>query len=362
MGAELLGLGTARPAGSVRQDDAAAAAVECLRPPPKQARLLPALYRRAHVDARHSVLLDGPDTSGGFTRFYRPAHGAADRGPGTAARMERYRSEAPPLAAAAAQSAVTGASVEPSAITHLVTVSCTGFTAPGLDVALVDRLGLSPEVARTHVGFMGCHGAINGLRTAAAFAERPSARTLVCAVELCTLHFQYETHPDSVVTNALFADGAAAAILGDGHADGRPRLAATGSVVLPSSAGLMAWDISDHGFLMRISPRVPEVLREHLRPWLARWLASLGRSIDAIEGWAIHPGGPRLLDCVGEGLGLSDEATRSSREVLRACGNMSSPTVLFVLERLLAGGRRGPVVLLAFGPGLTVEAALVEVA
>jgi predicted naringenin-chalcone synthase len=248
-----------------------------------------------------------------------------------------------------------------SQITHLITVSCTGFFAPGVEFALIRQLGLSPAVARVNVGFMGCHGALNALRAAQAFiAAEPSARVLLCCVELCSLHYQYGWDQEQVVANTLFADGAAAVVL-SAEAEHRPgawRLAGCGSCLLPDSEREMTWRITDHGFAMTLSPRVPELIRVRLRPWLEAWLAQHGRRVEEVKSWAIHPGGPRVLQATLEALGLPPDASDASAAVLADCGNMSSATVLFVLRRLQQTGGSPPCVALAFGPGLTAEAAL----
>jgi predicted naringenin-chalcone synthase len=246
-------------------------------------------------------------------------------------------------------------------VTHLVTVSCTGFVAPGLDRDLIHTLRLAPTVERTHVGYMGCHGALNGLRVARAFTGAdPGARVLVCAVELCSLHYHYGWDPEKLVANALFADGAAAVAGCPAAAAPRGawRVAATGSCLVPASADAMSWVVGDHGFEMALSRRVPELIARHLRPWLQGWLERQGVPLAEVGSWAIHPGGPRILEAVEEGLELPRSASEASRAVLAECGNMSSATVLFVLDRLRARGARLPCVALAFGPGLAAEALL----
>lgn len=354
----ILGLGTALPPHAIRQDRAASLAKACGCYTNQQARLLAVLYQRARVKTRGSVLLEPSGEDGVAQAFFAPAAHEADRGPTTRARLERYAQDAPPLARAASEAALADAGVSPSAITHLVTVSCTGFAAPGVDIRLTKELGLSPNVERTHVGFMGCHGALNGLRVASALAAQdPRARVLVCAVELCSLHFRYGWHEEGLVANALFADGAAACVVGQ-TASGGLRLRATGSCLLPDSEEAMGWRIGDHGFEMRLDPSVPELISQQLRPWLAGWLAARDVTIERVGAWAIHPGGPRILRSVVAGLGLPEEATAVSREILARYGNMSSPTVLFILKRLQELHAPQPYVALAFGPGLVAEAAL----
>ncbi len=358
MTAAILGLGTAVPARSIAQ----AAALEMARfiavPEEKQDRLLPVLYRRTNVNRRGSVLLEDGENGevAKAQSFFAPAVSASDAGPGTGARLDRYAREAPLLAAEAGADALRDAGVQPARITHVVTVSCTGFMAPGLDAALIKALGLSREAQRTHVGFMGCHGAINGLRVAKAMVDAdPAACVLVVAVELCSLHFHYGSHPEQMVANALFADGAAGVVVGRSEDENRPRLAGFGSCIIPDSEDAMTWRVGDHGFEMTLSARVPELLEAELRGWVDRWLGSLGLDRSRIGSWAVHPGGPRIVSTVEKTLELPAGATEVSRGVLAERGNMSSPTVLFIVKELLKLGRPRPFVTLGFGPGLVAE-------
>jgi len=349
----VLGLGTALPRHALPQELSALWSQEVSGGNGRR-RLIPAVFRATGIRRRYSVVLEGDPVR---QSFFRAARDGADGGPTTRTRMERYAAEAGPLALAAARAALADSGVEPAAIAHLVTVSCSGFRAPGFDLDLVARLPLPPGVSRTHVGFMGCHGALNGLRVAHALAAaEPAGAVLLCALELCSLHYDYRTETARILANALFADGAAALVARAGP--GPWTLAASGSRVLPASADLMTWSIGDHGFEMGLSPRVPDVIAAHLRPWLAAWLAESGLAVGDVASWAIHPGGPRILDAVAEALGLPPEATADARAVLVEYGNMSSPTVLFILDRLRRRDAPRPCVALGFGPGLTAEAAL----
>lgn len=355
------GLGTALPPLSISQPEAESRAAAISGFSPEDQRKLRLLYRASGVRQRGSVLLE-PGDSGGVTQsFYQPRQSAEDRGPTTAQRMQRYDASAGELAEQASRRALDAADCSPAAIRHLVTVSCTGFSAPGFDLALIERLGLDPSVSRTHVGFMGCHGALNGLRVANALASaEPGVPVLLAAVELSSLHHFYGWHPDRLVANALFADGAAAVVgaVRQRSESKHWRLAAQGSTVLPGTSDLMSWRIGDHGFEMTLSAQVPGVIIETLRPWIERWLASAGTRLDRIQSWAVHPGGPRILSAVEEGLSLRPDALSTSREILARCGNMSSPTVLFIAEQLRKTDAPLPCVALGFGPGLAIEAAL----
>jgi prepilin-type processing-associated H-X9-DG protein len=366
MSVSILGIGTAVPELSIEQSAAAEAAGILCGLTDKQRRLLPTLYRHAGVRKRHTVLLtdEARDQPGGQA-FYRSVEEGGPLGPTTAARMQKYAEAATSLATAACRKALADASIEPHEITHLVTCSCSGFAAPGVDVQLIRDLLLPAGVARTHVGFMGCHGALNALRVARAFADAdPDARILVCAIELCSLHHQYGWNPAQIVANALFADGSAAVVCGHAEeepgSESKPRWLASGSTVVPQTEDLMSWNIGDHGFQMTLSARVPDVIQSSLRAWLESWLAAEGIDLGDIAHWGIHPGGPRILQACIDALKLEPSAIQTSRDVLAEFGNMSSPTILFITERLIRNRTPGPCVLLAFGPGLTIEAALVE--
>jgi alkylresorcinol/alkylpyrone synthase len=361
MNVALRGLGLGLPRYSIAQSDSAEIARSFVYQNAQAEKVLPLLHRLSQVQRRGSVLLERPEGDEPRHSFYWQARDPDDRGPSTAARLERFAQEATPLAETACRRALDEAATGAGEITHLITVSCTGFFAPGVEFALIQNLGLSPSVARVNVGFMGCHGALNALRVAQAFiAADPTARILLCCVELCSLHYQYGWDQERVVANALFADGAAACVLA-AEAEHRPeawKLAACGSQLLPDSEREMTWRITDHGFAMTLSPRVPELIRQRLRPWLEPWLAERGLRIEDIASWAIHPGGPRVVQAALESLSLNGSTAGASAAVLAEHGNMSSATVMFVLRRLQQTGAAPPCVALAFGPGLTAEAAL----
>jgi predicted naringenin-chalcone synthase len=359
---DLAGFGTAVPEHYLTQAEAAELHTAISGIDPERRRTLRAVYRRSGVVRRHSALLlssDGPLPE--RQAFYQPARDGTDQGPSTERRMERYGADAPGLAVAASRAALRDAEVDPAAVTHVVTVSCTGFMAPGLDARIIHVLGLSPATQRTHVGFMGCHGALNGLRVAQSLVgSNPDAVVIVCSVELCSLHFAYGWQPEMMVANALFADGAAAVVCRAPSDCALPwRLGPTATVRLPDSEDDMSWRIGDHGFRMTLSARVPDRVAGCLGGWLAPWLAAQGLGVADVGSWAIHPGGPRIVSAVEQAVGLTREETAASRSVLSDFGNMSSATVLFILERLRAAGAARPCVALALGPGLVAEVALI---
>ena len=364
MSFQLLGLGTAVPDASVNQTEGLAVARSLGDPELRTATWLDKVYAHSGVKRRHQVIgrgliddvLHGTRDSGSI---FLPSLEGENDGPTTAQRMELYAEHAPKLGIAASAKALAEANMEPNRVTHLITVSCTGFIAPGVDYAIMQQLRLPATVQRTHVGFMGCHGALNGLRVANAFATAdPSAVVLVCAVELCSLHYYYGVQPDRVVANALFADGAAAVVGTGSTSKAAWQLHANGSCLIDKTEKAMAWTVGDYGFEMTLSRKIPHYIAQSLRPWLEAWLTDNGLSLADVNNWAVHPGGPKILSAVQETLELSDNAMSTSRRIYETHGNMSSPTVLFTIQQLRHQGVAGPTVMLGFGPGLVVEAAL----
>ena len=361
----VLGIGTAVPRLRISRSESVDAATTLCAEDADQALVVEKLYRQAGVEARHLV-----HTHEEFRRvvygegdYDTPwiANGLGDKGPSTAKRMERYEREALPLAEHASLAALSSSGIPPSDLTHLITVSCTGFSAPGVDIGLIKRLGLPATVERTHVGFMGCHGALNGLRVARGLlAAEPRAKLLLCSVELCSVHYAYGWDPKKVVGNALFADGSAAVVVGEDTSPTGPAwgLAATGACLFPDSEQAMAWFVRDHGFEMVLSSKVPNLIERNLRPWLTTWLANQDLTIADVGSWAVHPGGPRVLNCVENSLGLTPEATAASRMILESHGNMSSSTVLFILDELMRRNAELTMRRMGFGPGLAAEVVL----
>jgi predicted naringenin-chalcone synthase len=364
MSLAIASIGTAVPEHHGDQELALSIAQAMCAETEKHDRALRAIYRRSGVRKRHTVLNEMSNgTSADNDMFSIPTRGSGDRGPTTLQRMQRYEKEIPSLAIRAAREALELADISANSLTHLITVSCTGFSAPGFDFSLINELALSPHVARTHVGYMGCHAALNGLRVARAFlAADNSARVLMCAAELCTLHLYYGWDAEKVIANALFADGAAAlvAMPADRAAPQAWRVVDNGSTVLENSGDFMSWRIGNHGFEMTLSTDLPNLIQQKLRPWLDGWLDGHGLSIEDIGSWAIHPGGPRIVSSAAAAADLQPESIATSQEVLAQFGNMSSPTILFILRRLCELDAARPCVALAFGPGITVEAALIR--
>jgi predicted naringenin-chalcone synthase len=257
------------------------------------------------------------------------------------------------LAEQAVRNALQQADIEAFSLTHLVLVSCTGMVAPGVELELMRRLGIPSSVQRYCIHFMGCYAAFTGLRLADQLVKaNPKSRVLVVSVELCTLHFQKEYTEDNLLANSLFGDGAAAALVM--QSEKGLQIKNYFSEVLWEGEKDMAWKIGDFGFEMRLSQYIPSLLNQGIRR--LRDLFEAKFNFSKVRHVAIHPGGKQILIQVQEAFGLSPEVNRHALEVLRTCGNMSSASILFVLERMLQDSSiQGDILALGFGPGLTLE-------
>jgi predicted naringenin-chalcone synthase len=281
----------------------------------------------------------------------------------TERRMSRYQTEAIPLGKEAADRAITDAGLTADQLGLFVVCSCTGYATPGLDILLARDLGMAPDVQRLFVGHMGCYAALPGLGTAADFVVARNRPALLLCAELTSLHLQppaVRADVQQIVSHALFSDAAAAVVVTPGDVGGYA-VREVAAVTDSTTADHMTWEVTDRGFRMGLSPRVPDVLAVHVRGLVDRLLARHGLTVGDVDGWAVHPGGPKILDVVGERLGLDEAQLAPSREVLATYGNCSSPTVLLVLDALRRRAvppRR--ILMLAFGPGLTLYGTLLE--
>ena len=333
-------------------------------------RLVGTCFDSAAIDTRYTAVAEMTrDSQAENPQFFDAGTGLLLR-PSTKVRNDIFATEATKLFIEAARKALDASpEIGLLDITHLVTVSCTGFFNPGPDYKIVRALGLNPAVQRYHLGFMGCYAAFPALRAAKSFCEAdPNAVVLVVCAELCSLHVRTSNDPDTIMGSALFADGAAAAIVTAQNAPESPallRLDHFETVLTPVGEESMAWNIGDHGFEMVLGNYVPHIIDDHiigaLEPLLSRDQSLLGLPYRDIRHWAIHPGGRSILDKVQSRLELSDEQLVPARETLRRFGNMSSATVLFVLKHILelpAEDGDDRICSMAFGPGLTVETGL----
>lgn len=319
------------------------------------------VYKESGIEFRHSVVQDYGDSPVEYVLFH-PRDGVLN--PSTGTRNEIYQREAGVMFVDLAKGVLDQSGLDPSEITHVITVSCTGFFAPGPDFEIVQALGLSESTQRFHLGFMGCYAAFPALRMAHSLCEGdPHARVLIVSVELCTLHFQSTKELDHLIGAAIFADGGAGLLVSGSPTPEAPSLESESFANTITQTGKkdMAWTIGDHGFDMILSSYVPDIIEANLEEALAPLFVQAGLSPTDITTWGLHPGGRSIVDKVEASLGLGAEQLEASRYVLANYGNMSSATVLFVLQRILASKdtREGDSVLgLAFGPGLSIESGL----
>ncbi|GGE05471.1 naringenin-chalcone synthase [Aureimonas endophytica] len=313
------------------------------------------LADRSGIERRYSCIRPSEDPRGASV----DVEGVFRRGafPGTAQRMQMFERDAPDLAVEAVEKLDLGDRA--GSITHLVVTTCTGFSAPGIDLEIVARCGLDPSVERTIIGFMGCYAAINGLKLAHHIVRStPDARVLLVNIELCTLHLKETTDLEKLLSFCLWGDGCAASLIS--AEPGGLRLDRFKAMLAADSRDLMSWSVRDDGFDMVLSGRVPAAIQRSLGTDPGAFLD--GRPVDEISLWAVHPGGRTVLDAVERALALPADALRHSREVLRNVGNMSSATVMFVLRKMLDMPAGLPGCAMAFGPGLTAETMLFETA
>lgn len=356
----LLSLSTAVPPYLYTQQDVAQKSIDILSIEQEKAELLHRMYQNSSIEKRYSVIDD----------FHKPREEWEFWGsqypqtvPGMTARNLRYKKDAPQLAEKAARQALEKWGGEGKRITHIISVSCTGVIAPGIEYYLMQNLDLSPTINRLGINFMGCFGAFKGLSVARAFTqEDPDSRVLLVCTELCSLHLQTDTNSETLTANALFSDGSAAAIIGGNPRSGEKpiwEIMHTYSLGFKNSVDKMSWEASDRGFLMRLSPTVPVLIRRHMQEF-ARGLLP-GEIQPEQCDWAVHPGGNSILQAVERSLQLQPDQTKASWDTLANYGNMSSATFLFVLENLSSQSHlRLWTAGVGFGPGLSAEGILLK--
>ncbi len=356
----ILALATAVPPYSVKQNEIAEALICKLKLSETDAFKLRKIFSHSKVENRHTAIehlrngcFEGALYGESFPKSL----------PGSKRRNEVFKSVAPALAHQAAKQALENWGGSLKEITHVISVSCTGFMAPGIEFLLVDSLGLPRNTSRLGINFMGCFGAFQGLNTAKAFVkENPKHRVLVVCTELCSLHFQGKASTENIVANCLFADGAAAVVMGGDLKENEEPLwfiEKNTSFALEGSTQEMSWEPGDDGYEMRLTDRVPVKIREGIQSFTEELLGA-DRDVLAVD-WHIHPGGKAILKGIAETIGLNDLHLKPSWEVLRKYGNMSSATFLFVLQEALQQGQlKEKGIGVAFGPGLSMEGVLLS--
>jgi len=357
MTATILALATEVPKTSLAQEDFAEAATKHLKLSESEARLLERITKNGQISRRHTVVEDFYENG-----FKGAAFNFCESTPQTSLRNEIFKKEAPQLAISVCKKALHAWGGDRQSITHVISVSCTGMIAPGIEFLLIDALGLPRNVERLGINFMGCFGAFKGLAVAKALAlENPRNRVLLVCTELCSLHLQTDTQIDTLISNTLFADGAAAVVVGSkAHSTEKPlfEICRQGSTALESTLDLMTWEAGDYGYSMRLSAHVPAQIEAHIAPFAARLIGD-GQSFTSFT-WAVHPGGKSIVDSVAKACELQPEQLRASWKVLKDYGNMSSPTFLFVLKEILNEKSNENIIGLGFGPGLSVEGILLK--
>ncbi len=358
-------IGTATPPHPLGQSAIAAFMCRAMQLSKDDARKLRILFRASGIETRYSVLEDYGKTED--FHFYENTPGM-EPFPSTKRRLELYRRHALAISLESVSACLSRIpALRKDSITHLIVVSCTGMYAPGLDIDLVKALGLNSTIERTSINFMGCYAAFNALKLAsAACTAQSQSKVLIVCTELCTIHFQKENTEDNMLANALFADGAAAVMVESAARPGLNLLAESFHCELATEGEHdMTWTVGDLGFEMRLSSYVPEVVGSGIKNLTRSLLSKIHQSLPQVAYFAIHPGGKRILEAIENELGLTKSQNRFAYDVLKKYGNMSSPTVLFVLQEVWQTlneedhGKR--ILSFAFGPGLTLESMLLRI-
>jgi predicted naringenin-chalcone synthase len=325
----------------------------------EETKSLSNLYAKSGIDYRHSVIPD-------FNIATKLSNLFTNDVPNIETRLELYYQHALPLALDAVSDCLK--KLEDTSITHVISVSCTGMMAPGLDIELVRALQLNKDTERTAIQFLGCYAAMHALKQAHYIcATNKTARVLIVCVELCTLHFQNSTTRDNLLSNAIFADGAAAALICNDQESSKPAIALHQFYSRIDFNGFndMGWYIKSNAFQMRLTSQIPAHIKTQFKQlveeqFLKSELQSFPKEV-ALYDWAIHPGGKKILDVIEEDFELNSNALIASRHILNQNGNMSSPTILFILKELLLTPQKDkPLLIAAFGPGLTSELAFAK--
>jgi predicted naringenin-chalcone synthase len=322
-------------------------------------RKLKFLYNQSAIETRYSVLPDYSLNADEW-KFY-PATENLEPFPNLELRMKWFNRTAPALTVNAIEKCINN-KIAKEEITHLITVSCTGLSAPGLDLQVIEAMDLSPTIFRTSVNFMGCYAAIHALKLADAFCNQDeNAKVLIVCTELCTLHFQKENTIDNIAASLLFGDGSAAALItNDGFKEDGLKILNFYSEVAFKGKKDMSWELSSSGFLMTLSGYVPDLIEEDFNKLLTNALKNAHCNKEDISHWCMHPGGKRILSAIEKSIDVKKEDLQYAYSVLKNYGNMSSPTILFVLKEIMNSlkvkkEKKANIFGAAFGPGLTLE-------
>lgn len=354
---KIISIGTAVPPFAHQQDAILPFMQHIYALSDEDRRKLKFLYHQSGIRTRYSVIPDYSRPAREW-KFYPPTENL-EPFPSLEQRMQWYHKYAAPLSLDAIRQCLAG-KINPREVTHLITVSCTGMSAPGLDLELVELIDLPRTVFRTSVNFMGCYAALHALKIADAFCRADAgAKVLIVCTELCTLHFQQEPSTDNITSSLLFGDGSAAAlVVGDEQPGKGVKIDSFYSEIVTKGKKDMTWELSATGFQMVLSSYIPDLIEEDFASLVSRALEKNNSRLETISHWCIHPGGRKILDSIHKSLHFTNGHLDLSYEVLKEYGNMSSPTILFVLQRImdkLDYGQPNKVFGAAFGPGLTME-------
>ncbi len=359
MEAAISAIGNATPLYHQEQTNVFELMAKSLQLDKAHTRLLKMMYREAGISSRYSVLDDFTKLNGNFTFF---PNDASANYPSTQKRMAVYKDNAILLAASAIQNCFsTLKHFDQNKITHLITISCTGMSAPGLDIEIMQNLDLPKTIQRTTINFMGCYGVFNGLKMANSICKADkNSKVLLVSVELCTIHFQKNNSIDNLISSTIFADGAGALLIESADPNKKQFVLRDFYCdLIPEGQNEMTWEIGDQGFDIRLSSYVPQLIENGIAKFFTNLLSRQSLVLKDIDYFAIHPGSKRILEACERSLGISPEDNRFSYEVLNKYGNMSSATIIFVLKRLwehiTKSDNNKNTFCCAFGPGLTLE-------
>lgn len=358
--AKIISIGTAVPQHKHRQQDILHFMKQVYAMNETENRKLKFLYHQSGIENRYSVISDYSKPVSEW-KFY-PHTENLEPFPTIEQRMQWFNKYAAPLSVDAIRNCMEH-KIHPHEVTHLITVSCTGMSAPGLDLQVMDLMDLPKNIYRTSVNFMGCYAAIHALKMANSICNsEKEAKVMIVCTELCTLHFQREATVDNITSSMLFGDGSAAVLVThDSFAQNGLVIKDFYSEIISRGKKDMAWELSSSGFLMTLSGYIPELIEEDFESLVSKSLQKSGTKKEGIAHWCIHPGGKRILEAIHKSLQLESNALKPCYDVLHNYGNMSSPTILFVLKEILHSplslgrGVGGEVFAAAFGPGLTME-------
>jgi predicted naringenin-chalcone synthase len=354
---KIVSIGKALPAFKHQQENILQFMLNIYALDAAEKRKISFLYHQSAIKHRYSVI---PDYSKSITewRFY-PQSENLEPFPSLEQRMIWFNKFAAPLSVDAIRNCISG-KITPKEITHLITVSCTGMSAPGLDLQVMDLMDLQNNIFRTSLNFMGCYAAIHALKLADSICKSdPAAKVVIVCTELCTLHFQRESTMDNITSSLLFGDGSAAALItADDHKLPGLHMEGFYSEVIKEGKKDMAWELSSSGFLMTLSSYLSDLIEEDFEQLTKRALEKNDLRKEDVTHWCVHPGGKKILEAVHKSLQLTNGELDKSYQILKEYGNMSSPTILFVLDKMInsISYKKANIIFgTAFGPGLTME-------